>query len=239
MAVANSADERDKLRLLDDLSTLLRVPRNPGDSKLTQGCSDANTGRPGTVKTQVMTQRRREPSPILPQPHILTSTRTLHTQSGANRAEREVIDPRMYLNEAELALLSAQRSPDLPDGSNAISRAHANPRAKRETTQSSFWIRESSEDQLAEWLQRKERERCEKKRQEVQKQREEMREQEAKAMQQRERKELASVAYESWLRKKRVYLQEEKRGNLRTTQLTRTHQHTAASCRSRTECQHE
>ena len=139
------------------------------------------------------------------------------------------IDPRDFLNSAELALLEQRKRnpntkrlethlPSLPEEGRSAKAAEQRKKdshslsldqpsssrriRSRSTSLSSYWLKESREPDVQNWLRRKEHETASRRLAEKRERRREKRKAEEKARLQQEREQLAKVAYQQWKERK-------------------------------------
>lgn len=130
-------------------------------------------------------------------------------------ADHLEIDPYLYLNEAELALISSQQTPSLSswtsphalyNSSWLFSRRSSRSELadERHMHKSECWLKESDRHQLQEWLSKKDRECYLKKKEKLRQQKQKQKQREIEADRARERAEQAKEAYRQWLEKKQA-----------------------------------
>ena len=119
------------------------------------------------------------------------------------------IDPREFLNPAELLLVS-ERSAARPASRRRASLTDSSHQAPYRGTEregrgppSRCWLRESEEDEVREWLRRKDREFLLKKRAEKRTRKREIKEKDKERERQEERDRQAKDAYQQWLQRKK------------------------------------
>ena len=127
------------------------------------------------------------------------------------------LSPHHYLNEAELALIYSQQPLSFAR-INMDMKPPAMPWSRsgelkgREACRSDYWLRDSSEQRLQDWLLKKDKECLLQRRNDLKRHRLKCKEREATAIQEIEKAKRAKLAYQTWLDKKR---EEDKRARRR------------------------
>ena len=151
----------------------------------------------------------RYPPPQRSAPHL---HRTLRPSIHLKRCPSIDIDPHLYLNEAELMIVSSNswQSRHTPRELSSVfgagygsSLGESGNEAGKDMSKSQYWL-ESGEYRLQEWLRKKDRECLLKKRKQREIRRREHRRVQAEAARRTEREDEARAAYQEWLQKKRV-----------------------------------
>ena len=120
------------------------------------------------------------------------------------------VDPSLYLNDAELALVSTE-SPILQAPLWSVLRRSEEFEKGGNSHKSDYWLKESSGYLQQQWLKEKDRACLLQRQEELKKRRKEHRECEEEAAKARERAEVARKAYGSWLQRKRAELRKQKK----------------------------
>ena len=158
---------------------------------------------------------------IRPQPQKLVSQVRPSSEVGLTHEMTQIhtdsigfeLRPQHYLNEAELALISSQQPLSFSQSGNIHS--YFVPKSndsdfkfgRREATplhiKSEYWLKETNEQRLQEWLLKKDRDCLLQRKRDLKRRQLERRERAAKAAQASEKAEQAKVAYQTWLDGKR------------------------------------
>lgn len=157
---------------------------------------------------------------IRPQPQKLVSQVRPSSEVGLTHEMTQIhtdsigfeLRPQHYLNEAELALISSQQPLSFSQSGNIHS--YFVPKSNdsdfkfgREATplhiKSEYWLKETNEQRLQEWLLKKDRDCLLQRKRDLKRRQLERRERAAKAAQASEKAEQAKVAYQTWLDGKR------------------------------------
>lgn len=173
-----------------------------------------------------------------------TNGRTSSGETPCSNVMLSSIDPRDFLNSAEIALLEQRksnthtkrletdprplnkggRSAKAAEQRNKDSHSHSldQPSSSRRirsrsTSLSGYWLKESGEPDVQNWLRRKEREGAARRLAEKRERRREKKKTEEKARLQQEREQLAKVAYQQWKEKKNSEEKAKKKRNKRTS----------------------
>lgn len=198
----------EQLRFLEELASLLRPETPLKRQKM----------RPAPPAKHTRSEKSRE------------IRRKTNGRTGSGDSDVS-IDPRDFLNSAELALLHQRKRtphtkkletepPPLPEtdkGGRSTpgqrkrdSHAHSldQPSSSRKTRNrstslSGYWLRESREPDIQHWLRQKEREGAARRLAEKRERRQEKKKREEKARLQQEREQLAKVAYQQWKERKK------------------------------------
>ncbi len=244
-----------QLRFLEELVSLLHHDEEGGTAGASNGNLTPEEGSPhsnclqlraansessqicsstATQTGKCLGSEARATAPLVPHPPTSAPpTPTRHTRRAGRRTLRHTrieVNPHLYLNEAELALLSvpsqtpdqstsAVNNPDTwPNPSLTLSSQSNFPRTLATTEasvldqwqtdqqlrKSGFWLRDTEAHFVQSWLRRKNREYHLKRRSDRKQRREEQKQLKERALREVEKAEEARRAYDRWLQQKRT-----------------------------------